>query len=1214
MAENKFLVFGENVSSTDTLTDESYATDVTRLGGNTVGIARRAPNNKALKQSTLMAAAVGDYILEDAAEGTPDLTDEQTHTALSSRLSDKIKADIDKRIQEDPTLVRTSGDQSIAGIKSFQVPPETGVDPLKDNQLANKGYVDAVGDNTYERSKQYTDLKVGDLRDYVDKKDSEILEQAKEYTDSAVENSGGGSGPGGTVLPPEIISPADGATGVLITAELMAGPFRSAYPDNNRTLRHFQVTKGAWDACIIDQKVNADSYQPDDRLPTNTPLKWRCCDESSLGLTSAWSAVSSFTTGGELFVNTPTLTVEGSPSNVFEDPLLTGSAFSVNQGSDTLEQVRWTIIRKSDRKTVWDHTVTGSETTIRVPKGILQQSTEYSATVRYKGAEYNWSQTSPEAEFTTVSQFVKIVQPTVSVTGGTTDVGRTPTITGSAFTVVPDGYSDTHASSTWVISQTGGQDVYRLDKSATALTTLTVPAGVLHESQTYTVKLTYHGTKYGNSAVGTVSFTCRATFEGITRPTITVQGTNTDAVDYSSIFVGSDFVYTDEAGETGTDTCDKVDWVLYQADSVVWSERDSTKIKYLGYFPEYSLKESTRYVLKYRQHAKTNDKWSDWAELIFTTAAELNIPTIKFKMKNKINLSNIFTWWSTADLHVYKNGALDAEITGNPTTDHALSSSGDIIEIKNFKGENNYPRMAFSGIYQKNSEDMKANLISVEAPFPTLRMTNNGVPVTDFGGDAGDLSSLGRGVFCQCTALKTLPKGLFKFNPQVTNFGAMGGGGGGGTGSSNGSGGNGGSYRQGIKGSKGATQTNSTSSSDDAEYGRTGYGCFSYCSSLTELPEDLFAYTPNITNFGAFGGGGGGAGNGDWSDPSPGGDAYGCFAYCSSLTSLPDDLFAYTPNVTNFGAFAGGSGGSLDRYGCLGGNGGDAYGCFAYCSGLRSIPEMLFRNTVNVKNFSGIGGADAVYSKNNDYDGFFPLEGLGGKAYGCFAYCTALTTIPAGLFMNTPEVDNFGGYGALAGGSARFKSNSDYTVMAGGGAGYYGGGGATSNGDDTSWKVSWGGENSAGESGRKEPTAIYNRYPSTGAGGGGCYTGGASFSRKFTDELPPVVNNGGQGHGDTPNSVKDTTYGIFSGCSRLKSIPENLFSGWTKVKQMQSVFRECSSLRVNCHIKGGEIPSRQAGNFAAGTAAKGTVFVPAGSTTASTFKGDSTTNVNVIEE
>ena len=132
---------------------------------------------------------------------------------------------------------------------------------------------------------------------------------------------------------------------------------------------------------------------------------------------------------------------------------------------------------------------------------------------------------------------------------------------------------------------------------------------------------------------------------------------------------------------------------------------------------------------------------------------------------------------------------------------------------------------------------------------------------------------------------------------------------------------------------------------------------FCGCSSLTEVPECLFANCPNVTNF-SF-----------------------CFSNCDGLTTLPEGLFANNPNVTGFGS------------------------CFRYCNSLTTLPEGLFANCPNVTSFN--------YCFHN-CDGLTTLPGglFTGcsnvtRFYYCFSDCDGLTTLPDGLFANCPNVINF---------------------------------------------------------------------------------------------------------------------------------------------------------------------------------------------------------------
>ena len=82
------------------------------------------------------------------------------------------------------------------------------------------------------------------------------------------------------------------------------------------------------------------------------------------------------------------------------------------------------------------------------------------------------------------------------------------------------------------------------------------------------------------------------------------------------------------------------------------------------------------------------------------------------------------------------------------------------------------------------------------------------------------------------------------------------------------------------------------------------YG-FYECTSLISIPENLFANCTNVTTF------------------------EGTFWTCESLTSIPENLFANCPNATTFTR------------------------TFSDCIKLKSIPENLFVNCLNVTDFIG---------------------------------------------------------------------------------------------------------------------------------------------------------------------------------------------------------------------------------------------------------------------
>ena len=129
------------------------------------------------------------------------------------------------------------------------------------------------------------------------------------------------------------------------------------------------------------------------------------------------------------------------------------------------------------------------------------------------------------------------------------------------------------------------------------------------------------------------------------------------------------------------------------------------------------------------------------------------------------------------------------------------------------------------------------------------------------------------------------------------------------------------------------------------------------CTSLTEIPSDLFKYCNNAIGF------------------------YGTFWGCTSLTTIPKELFANCPNAIVFD------------------------NTFRSCDNLTSIPEELFANCKNAQYF------------NFTFEDCYMLEAIPEKLFvNCqnaiyfeytFSNCESLTTIPEKLFDNCQNVESF---------------------------------------------------------------------------------------------------------------------------------------------------------------------------------------------------------------
>ena len=974
---------------------------------------------------------------------------------------------------------------------------------------------------------------------YLDQK----IQSLKESIESG-EIGGGGS----VVLKPIPSSPANNDVNLSLTPTLTAGDFASIIQTETRKHREFQVVRADlqnWGSPVFSKQVNSNSCTVDTELEVETKYLWRCRDVSIHDIISAWSDVWAFTTREAVAVVQPTVTCTSGTSNVMETPSFTTSAFATDPASwsDTHKSSSWYLLDASNDAEVWkSENDTTNKTSLTLSQGVLATGKTYKMRCVHTGTLYGNS-AAGEVQFTTAAKFTYIQAPTLTCSEGTVNVMETPTITGSQFTVLPSG-SDTHEWTTWTINIKDSTQVYKLDKSSTSLTTFNVPSGVLVTGQTYVVSAVYHGATYGDSAAGTVEFSTAEVFAGPKVPTLQVEGTESTAVTYLSEFKASDPVYINGEGEV----CDKAEWVLYKGEQQVWQKADATSIAItdLSEFDGYKPENSTQYQLRYRQHFTPSNSWSGYATLNFTTALKYGYPTIKFKAKGTLNLNKITAWWDYTILKVYIDDTYNETLTQSPATDLALTGE-QTIEIVNETQSDNYPYVCFS------PKVSSLQITEMLAPLPLLRISNGGAAITDFGGDVGveqvkpaftgrssENGGFKYGMFNGCTTLVSVCNQLFRFNPQIINFGAYGGGGGGGygrgiiwsggAGGGGAYGGGGGGYKAGEGGAGGGGEGGGAGGTTKGGNGGDGYGCFNGCTGLTSLPADLFKYCTNVTNFGGYGGGGGGASAGGGGGGGAGGDGYGCFNGCTGLTSLPADLFKYCVNVTNFGGHGGGHGAGDNGDG---GYGGYAYGCFNGCTGLTSLPADLFKYCINVINLSVYGGGDG--ESGVDADGASGGDGGGGD--GGAAVGDGQSGSPGQTFKN-PD---------LIGIATKIDTDVD-TFTA-------------SNHNGTFANCT-------------NLTTVYQIY------------GNNTKMQRLNAE--------------------------FKNCTKLAAIPTNLFANLTGLKYITQVFSGCKILALNVRFKAKNIENVK--QFGRDFTTQGTVYVPSGSKTATTFKSDSNNKCTVIEE
>jgi len=191
---------------------------------------------------------------------------------------------------------------------------------------------------------------------------------------------------------PEITSPTDGATDTTLTPTITGSSYTPLYAVDTRDYREFQVdlASGDFSSPVVSEQTDADSFTLASTLDPDTEHKVRIRDVSINGTVSEFSAVVSFTTAN-VFVDEPTVSVEGEPSDVSENPEITTSAFSVTNGSDTHESTDWEVIRTSDSVTVFSSTGDTSNLTSITVTTSLDVSEEYEFRARHNGATFGSS-------------------------------------------------------------------------------------------------------------------------------------------------------------------------------------------------------------------------------------------------------------------------------------------------------------------------------------------------------------------------------------------------------------------------------------------------------------------------------------------------------------------------------------------------------------------------------------------------------------------------------------------------------------------------------------------------------------------------------------------------------------------------------------------------------------------------------------------------------
>lgn len=192
------------------------------------------------------------------------------------------------------------------------------------------------------------------------------------------------------VLTPTINFPIDGAIdfiGTITKSEFQTSDNYTGTLD----FCHWQLSF-TQDFSIIELEStvgNLTSWKPS--IGASLTLCYVRVKDGSDGHRSGWSQAISFTTP-DTYIETPTVSVTGAPSDVAETPTITSSAFSVYNGTDTHVSTSRKITRVSDGIVVWEPVDDEVNlVSISVPAGVLDVNEEYLFEVKYNSLTYGSS-------------------------------------------------------------------------------------------------------------------------------------------------------------------------------------------------------------------------------------------------------------------------------------------------------------------------------------------------------------------------------------------------------------------------------------------------------------------------------------------------------------------------------------------------------------------------------------------------------------------------------------------------------------------------------------------------------------------------------------------------------------------------------------------------------------------------------------------------------
>lgn len=196
---------------------------------------------------------------------------------------------------------------------------------------------------------------------------------------------------------------------------------------------------------------------------------------------------------GAAGVITPTIAYPSSGStNIPNSFTIQASAFATAPVGITVhKESRFQVARDLGFTDLVVNSLVTTGNLTQLPVSGLAAGQPYYARVKYFALDGSESTYSNYVTFTVSSQ--AITKPVISSNSGTVNVPATPTFTGSAFTVIPVG-SDSHVSSTWVLrDSTTTNVVWQSVNDSVNKVNITIPAGVLSVSTSYTMEVQYNG-------------------------------------------------------------------------------------------------------------------------------------------------------------------------------------------------------------------------------------------------------------------------------------------------------------------------------------------------------------------------------------------------------------------------------------------------------------------------------------------------------------------------------------------------------------------------------------------------------------------------------------------------------------------------------------------------------------------------------------------------